>query len=371
MKCVRLAIALANMLAIATLLGCGSDPANTVDVACGTSLTSISTASGTTVALQRGCAYGGTLLVKGSKVTVTAYGSGPDPVIALGHNGAAVNVLGSHDVVENLSLIGAAPSFWNCRGHRTPAGHVVGVNLTPGTARDTVQDVKATGFYAAVEVMAGSSFDIISHNNFTANDELSTNNHKSSSGGFGVLLRGDRNFVEYNTINNNQACSLAFGYDGSAVEVSGGSYNLIAWNKASNDNAFSELGSYPGSDATGNYYSHNTVTDGHDGLGVTFLITRGSGSPYGPVLNTRAFFNHVKLTRSGDEGAVSYAWRSGDGTLLTLAKNYLDLGQNVALFENGGYVNGGGNTFIGTCHPTTACGPKPHASHQRRGRPEA
>jgi hypothetical protein len=358
MRRVHLATGLASIMACAVVSGCGSDPAKAVDIPCGTSLATVTPAPGTTVALQRDCAFGGSLVLRASHVTVTAYGAGSAPVIALGHNGAAVNVYGSRDVIENLSLEGVAPAYWNCRGHRAPDGHVDGVNLTASAVHDTVEHVRATGFYAAVFVMPGSSRNIIIHNDFVSNTELDIDNHKNSAGGFGVLLRGDRNVIEYNTIENNQACSLAFGWDGSAIEVSGGSYNLVSWNYAVNDNAFTELGSYPGHIATGNYYSHNTVLDGRNGLGVTFLITRGSGSRYGPVLNTKAVFNHVVLTKSGDEGAVTYAWRKGDGPLLTLTKNYLDLGKNEVLFEDGGYVNGGGNTFIGTCQPASACAHK-------------
>ena len=47
--------------------------------------------------------------------------------------------------------------------------------------------------------------------------------------------------------------------------------------------------------------------------------------------------------------------RPGDGTLLTLTGNYLNLGTHQALYEDGGYVDGGGNTFIGTCNPSSAC----------------
>lgn len=359
MKGARLHVVLATLLICATTAGCGAsgaDPA--VNVSCGTSLASVAPAPGDTVKLQRGCAFGGTLVLKASNVTVTAYGSGPAPIIALGHDGAAVDISGSHDVIENLTLRGVAPSTWSCRGQRTPAGHVDGVDLRPGTVLDTVEHVTATGFYAAVNIFPGSSRDKILHNLFKSNLELNINNKKSSAGAFGVLLRGDRNFVEYNTIDNNQACSLAFRFDGSAIEVSGGSYNLISYNNAYNDNAFTELGSYPGSTATGNYYSHNTVTGPSKGPGVTFLTTRGSANKFGPVLNTKVFFNHVKLTEPGSEGAVSYAWKSGDGTLLTLTKNYLDLGKNTVLFVNGGYVNGGGNTFIGLCRPKQACANK-------------
>jgi hypothetical protein len=359
MKGAGMGIAAATMLICAALSGCGSSSADPViNVSCGTNLAAVAPASGSTIQLQRGCAFGGSLVLRSSHVKVTAYGSGPAPIIALGHDGAAVSVFGSHDVIENLTLRGVAPSFWNCHGHRTPAGHVDGVDLQPGSALDTVKNIKATGFYAAVNVFPGSSRDNIVYNTFTANLELNINNKKASAGAFGVLLRGDRSFVEHNTINDNQACSLAFGLDGSAIEVSGGSYNLISYNHASNDNAFTELGSPPGTIATGNYYSHNTVTADRNDQSVTFLVTRGSKSNFGPVLNTKAFFNTVKLTGKGNEGAVSYDWKKGDGTLLTLTKNNLDLGKNEVLFENGGFVNGGGNTFIGTCRPKIACAPK-------------
>lgn len=52
---------------------------------------------------------------------------------------------------------------------------------------------------------------------------------------------------------------------------------------------------------------------------------------------------------------VSYDWQHGDGILLTLTGNYLNLGSNQALYEDGGYADGGGNTFIGTCNPFSDC----------------
>jgi hypothetical protein len=184
---------------------------------------------------------------------------------------------------------------------------------------------------------------------------LDTNNPDGSAGAFGVLLWGDDNTIQDNRITGNQACSLAYGRDGSAVEVFGGSGNVITSNTASNDDVFSELGSYTGHIASGNSFVSNTVTDGASSPGGAFLVTRGSGSGDGPVYNTKATGNTVKLTKRGDQGAVSYAWRQADPTLLTLTANYLDLGRNQVLFEDGGYVDGGGNTFIGTCNPSSDC----------------
>ena len=63
----------------------------------------------------------------------------------------------------------------------------------------------------------------------------------------------------------------------------------------------------------------------------------------------------MNLTKTGDQGVVSYDWQPGDGTLVTLAGNHLNLGSNQALYEDGGYVDGGGNTFIGSCNPSSDC----------------
>jgi len=337
------------------ICGCAQAASSPTDVSCGSALSGIHPAAGSTVALKRGCTYSGSLSINANNVTVTAYGKGSNPVIELNQDGATVNVYGARDIIENLSLVGVAPSTWTCDGHQTPAGHVDGVDIHSGAVDNTVSSVSATGFYAGVYVMAGSSGNIIKNSTLTDNTELDTNSSNGSSGGFGVLLWGDSNTIQHNTIAGNQACSLAYGRDGSAVEVFGGSHNSIRSNSASNDNAFTELGSYSRHFATGNSFDGNTVTDGANGQGTTFLVTRGSLDSDGPVYNTVAADNKVTLTGPQDSGAISYAWQQGDGTLLTLTGNYLNLGSNQALYEDGGYVDGGGNTFIGTCNPSSDC----------------
>jgi hypothetical protein len=324
-------------------------------VPCGKALSSLHPAAGTTIALKRGCSYSGTLAITADNVIVTDYGTGSNPVLTLISDGATVDLAGSGDTIENLSLVGAPTSTWNCRGKKTPAGHVDGIDIESGALNNTVTNVSATGFYAAVYIMAGSTGNIVENSTFTNNTELDTNNAQGSSGAFGVLIWGNFNTIAYNTITGNQACSIAYGYDGSAVEIFGGSHNLIDGNTATNDNGFTELGSHQGSIATANTFQANSVADGAGGLGTTFLVTRGSLDADGPVYNTIVTDNTVNLTKSGDDGAVSYAWAPGDGTLLTLTGNYLNLGRNQALYEDGGYVDGGGNTFIGTCNPASDC----------------
>lgn len=332
-------------------------PALNINAPCGTSLATLHPADGSTLALQRGCPnYTGNLRLDASNVTVTAYGTGNKPVLNLRRNGAAIDVSGSGNTIENLSLAGSGPGNWWCDGRRTPAGHVDGIDIEPGADDNTVTNISATGFYAGVFVMAGSTGNVIENSTFANNNMLNTNDVLGSSGAFGVLLWGDNNTVTGNTISGSQACSIAYGSDGSAVEVYGGSNNLVSGNHAVNNNAFTELGSYPGSTASANAYRDNVVSDSQAGGGDTFLITRGSADQDGPVYRTIVTNNTVNLTRPGDEGVISYAWQPGDGALITLTGNYLNVGpSNQVLYEDGGYVNGGGNTFIGSCSPSSDC----------------
>ena len=326
-----------------------------IRVPCGTSLAAVHPAAGSTVQLSKSCTYTTALTITASNVTVTSYGTGSPPVIRRNTNGAAISLYGSHDTVKYLTLTGIAPGTWTCGGTRTPAGHVDGIDIHPGANADTVTNVTASGFYAAVYIMAGASGNTVQKSTLTNNIMLDTNSSAGSAGAFGVLLWGNGNRLSANTISGNQACSVAYGRDGSAIEVYGGSNNIISGNTATNDNTFAELGSYSGAIATGNSFTGNQVSDGPGGRGTTFLVTRGSGDQDGPVYNTTASDNTVNLTKSGDQGAVSYAWQPGDGTLLTLTGNHLNLGGNQALYEDGGYVNGGGNTFIGWCNPSSDC----------------
>ncbi|HET9898380.1 MAG TPA: right-handed parallel beta-helix repeat-containing protein [Streptosporangiaceae bacterium] len=327
------------------------------EVPCGKPLSAVRPPAGGVVALKRGCTYDGSLAITADNVTVTARGSGPAPVVELRQDGAAINVSGSGVTIADVSLRGVAPRTWICDGRRTPAGHVDGIDLKAGATDNTITNVSASGFYAGVYVPPGAARNVIENSTFTNNKELDTNSPARSSGAFGVLIWGDDNTVRDNTITGSQACSLAYGFDGAAVEIFGGSNNLIAGNAASSDNTFTELGSPKGSAATSNTYLGNTVSDGAVSRGSTFLVTRGSADPDGPVHDTVVTGNTVNLTQPGDQGVVSYAWEPGDATLLTLTNNYLNLGSNQVLYTDGGFADGGGNTYLGSCDPAIACTP--------------
>jgi hypothetical protein len=119
------------------------------------------------------------------------------------------------------------------------------------------------------------------------------------SGAIGVLLRGDRTEVAFNTISGSDAFSYDYGRDGAAVEVYGGQKNHIHHNFAQDNDAFSELGHSRSADNT---YAYNVVLSSLETS--VFVVTRGSGSSYGPVLRTSLYNNSVLLTGAQSQGVV-------------------------------------------------------------------
>ena len=295
-----------------------------VKIAPGQSLSSVHPQAGTKYEFQRGATYTGTLNISADNVWITNYGTGRYPVFSRSSEGSVIQVSGNNDRIGQIRLTGQGYSSVSGCGSAKTAGYEVGVDITGG--HDTVHSVIAYGnLYAGVYVETAGSYATISGSEF--NDVNALNPDNLGSGAFGILLWGSHNTVTGDKFVNQSTCSPDFGTDGSGVEIYHGSNNLIEHCTGSNDSDFTELG---GAGATGNQYVNDTFA----GPGE-FLVTRGSGdSADGPVHNT---------TMDGDvvHGAVvSYDWRSGDGTLLTLKNSHVG-----SLSQDGGYVNAGGNTI--------------------------
>jgi hypothetical protein len=281
-------------------------------------------AAGSTYAFQRGATYAGTLSVTADHVTIEAYGSGIYPIFTRSSEGSDIVLSGTADKVADIRLTGhgyqAVPG---CGSART-AGYEVGIDVRG--SNDVITAVKAYGnLYAGVYVETAGSHATISRSIFLGVNAL--NPASLGSGAFAILLWGSHNVVNHDTFDGQRTCSPDFGTDGSGVEIYHGSYNLIERCTGRGDSDFSELG---GAGATSNTYADNTFAAPGE-----FLVTRGSGdSADGPVRNTI-------LTGNVAHGAVvSYAWQSGDGTLLTMKGNHV-----ASLSQDGGYVNEGGNTI--------------------------
>jgi hypothetical protein len=295
-----------------------------IEVPPGTSLSSVHPATGSTYAFARGATYTGTLSITAGNVTIRNYGTGRYPVFSRSTEGNDVQVSGSNDRISNIRLTGQGYQAVPGCGSAKTADYEVGIDITGSHV--TVHAVLAYGnLYAGAYVETAGSYATISGSNFSGVNALNPGN--LGSGAFGVLLWGDHNTIDGDIFDNQSTCSPDYGTDGSGVEIYHGSYNVIEHSTGRNDSDFTELG---GSGATSNSYTDNTFA-----APGQFLVTRGSGDTSdGPVYQTT-------LTGNVAHGSVvSYDWRSGDGTLLTMKDNHI-----ASLSQDGGYVDAGGNVI--------------------------
>jgi parallel beta helix pectate lyase-like protein len=300
--------------------------ASVVQVAPGTSLSSVHPAAGSTYAFARGATYTGTLDIGASNVTIKNYGSATEryPIFSRNSEGSDILVTGSNVTIAHIRITGQGYQAVSGCGSAQTAGYEVGIDLRGD--HDTVRGLLAYGnLYAGVYVETAGSYATITRSRFRGVNALNPDN--LGSGAFAILLWGSHNTIDHDTFNNQSTCSPDYGTDGSGVEIYHGSDNLIENSRGRNDSDFTELG---GAGATGNSFLNNTFAAPGE-----FLVTRGSGDAAdGPVTNTI-------LTGNVAHGAVvSYDWQSGDGTLLTMKDNHV-----ARLSQDGGYVDAGGNVI--------------------------
>ncbi|HSW90009.1 MAG TPA: metallophosphoesterase, partial [Patescibacteria group bacterium] len=330
------------------------------------SLTKASSSSftGQNIILERGCTWNGqTLTVSRSGAAInyvyvdslTSYstGNGALPIIQRNTDGAAIDLKGNYITVQNVELKGLPPSTTTCTYNGVTetiaVGHVDGVDIETNAFNNVVQNVTASGFYAAVWIKTGSSYNQIFNNYFHDNLMLSSG---LTAGAFGVLVHGNNNEIAFNQIDGSDACSPAYGRDGSAVEVygsssgaPGASNNAVHHNKAKNDDAFVELGKASSSVSSNNSFAYNQyLYDSTHNHGI-FLVTRGASDSYGPVLSTSLYNNTAYITGNYKQGVVCYA--GCDATVMKARNNimfkgiYADQAAVVSnnLSSNPGFVN--------------------------------
>jgi len=290
----------------------------------GTSLSIVRVRAGQTYQLAAGATYTGTLHVDADNVTVQGSRRGRWPVIIRHSAGSDIMLSGRSHTVRWLRITG--------RGCTGKNGYILGVDVTGPPA--TITDVSLYGdLYAGAYFERSASGRELRQSVINHCDALDPDN--PGSGAFGVLLSGDHNTIEGNTIKNQITASPVYGTGVSGVEVYHGRYNTSEGNSGANDNAITELG---GAGAAGNAYVGNTFT----GPGA-FLITLGGGDKEnGPVRAPTMTGNRV----SGE--VVSYGWQQANGTLPTLRDNTILVPGGTALWTDGGFVNGGRNAVSGT-----------------------
>jgi hypothetical protein len=272
------------------------------------------------ILLKRGGTWHGSLRLRRlgtakAKITLGAYGSGARPVIS----GGGVGVDGSYWVISSI---------------RTTGGRWAGVEL--GGTHNEVRDIHTDHNVVGVSVTERSSDNLITDSEIVDNNKMSVNTPKSQnpdddSGAFGVLLNGDRNTVTHNKISGSFAKSYDYGTDGAAVEIYNGDRNTISHNVTSDNDTFTELGRSGRQTADGNVFVYNVVTTTKDR--GAFLVTRGAGTPLGPVRGTVVANNTVSLPGKGG-GWVCYAGCAPG--ILKLRNNVISVGGVVGQEDGAG-----------------------------------
>lgn len=265
--------------------------------------------AGDTVLLQRRGQYQGQLNISASgtaarNITVGSYGEGRRPMLTKGN---CLEVSGSNVTVD---------------GVRTDNCTWAGISLSGNNI--TVTDSRSSNNVTGIFVRSGADNNRITGNRVVNNTRMSVNTPggDDDSGAFGILVNGDNTEIDNNRISGQAAFSYDYGVDGAAVEIYGAIGTRIHHNIARDNKAFTELGNKRSKNTT---YSYNAVTSNLKDS--EFLVTRGAGSNWGPILNTNVTHNTVKLNGAGSQGFVCYDGCGPD--ILSLRENVISAAWKV------------------------------------------
>lgn len=287
-------------------------------------VTSATLKPGDRVLLRRGARYTGELEIDESgtptaPITVGAYGLGATPTVT----GSCYDLDGSH---LRLRRVRADACDW--AGFSVSGDDVV------------LSRVVATGSVTGVHIRDGADDAVVRRSVIRDNVRMSVNTPggDDDSGAFGVLVQGDGAVIRRNRISGHVAKSYDYGDDGAAVEIYGAIGTRVTHNLATDNNAFTELGDPRTADTT---YAYNLVTS--DLPEATFLVTRGAGSSWGPIVGTDASHNTVHLTGERSQGFVCHDGCGSD--VLTMRANVIAAEWKVG-YADAGFA-GGHNVWHG------------------------
>lgn len=271
---------------------------------------------GDVVRLAAGRTHTGSLTIAESgtasaPIVVDTYGSGAAPVVT---GGSCITLTGDRITVRSVEVRGCSYG---------------GVGLDGAHGR--VEGVTARGNVAGVHVSPDATWSTITGSTIVDNRVMVVRPGADDDyGAHGILVEGDHTTVDSTTIRGHFADSPDYGVDGSAIEVFGAVGTRIHHVRAADNKAFLELGGYSGNLASDTVLAWSEVTGSLPGQ--HFLVTRGAGQVFGPVLGTTVVNNTVRLTGADTIGIGCYG---GCGTdVLTVRNNIVDV--------NGGWSNADG-----------------------------
>lgn len=265
---------------------------------------------GDRVRLRAGVIHRGTLRARQSgtarrPIVVASYGKGGRPVV---RGAGCVQVPGNHWRITSILAK-------NCDF----AGfHVRGDNVV-------LRNVEATGNVVGVAIEPASTKAVVRSSHLHDNNRMApgTPGPDDDYGANGVVVSGTRALVVNNLIEGHRAPSPDYGHDGAAIEVYGATGTRVHRNVARDNLAFVELGH---SSTTRTRVRYNSVTSVHPS--ASFLVTRGA-STFGPVRDTVATHNSVRLTGAGSKGISCHP---------NCTPGILQIGSNVIQAADVGYA---------------------------------
>jgi len=301
--------------------------------------------------LRRGCVWNGPLFASwhgtaDQPIVIAAYGRGNRPMIADAPNKNVI-ISGSNQVLAYLQTSHSDATYdflaSNCLDQ--PVGWKVGFSFEDSAHDNTLRNVKTFGHAVGVNFTNGSHHNRLLFSQVHDNDGLWRLEPADPLGGLGVNLHGNANEVGWNTFRRNESdCTL----DDSGVasdrrasqslEVFNATNSSVHHNR-STDRIFAELGSGTLESANNTFaYNIQQTADTRS----RFIVTRGTGAPFGPVWNT-AVYNNVVYNTGDDSQGVTCGACSTD--VLTLTNNIIVTGTKGLYIDEGNTVNESHNLF--------------------------
>lgn len=187
-----------------------------------------------------------------------------------------------------------------------------------------LRNVEATGNVVGVAIEPGSTNAVVRASHLHHNNRMAANTpgNDDDYGASGIVVSGAGALIIDNLIEGHRALSTDYGFDGTAIEVYAATDTRVQRNVARDNLTFVELGH---SSTTRTRIDYNSVTSTHPAS--SFLITRGA-STFGPVLNTVATHNTVRLTAPGSIGVSCHP---------NCTSSILQIGSNVIQAPDVGY----------------------------------
>ncbi len=280
---------------------------------------------GDTLRLKSATIHRGALVIDASgtgqrPIRVEKYGKGRWAWV---RGGQCVVLRGNRIIVSGMKAVRCAEAGFNIEG-----------NFVTVTRNSATRNIRG------VWVKEGSQHATVSFNQLFDNKRMAPGTYGADDdhGAQGVDVNGDYSVITRNRIRGHRAPSRDYGEDGAAVEIYQAIGTTVSYNRAAGNLAFTELG---GSRTRGTKVVYNMVRSRQ--RNGSFLMTRGAGQVWGPVVNTVAQGNTVSLTGAKSFGFGCYGGCTPE--ILVMRRNSISAGWYVGWAD--GTFRSSDNTYRG------------------------